>query len=222
MTGRKRILNRILATAVGLAVFGAGTALAATLGVSSSTLTVSTGASSIAASQCTLGAADADSYVNQASAGSNFGTATNLDVRSASANRRTLVQFLLASCSIPANALVVSATVALRMYTAPTASRSYGAYRITGAWTETGVTWTNQPATAASATSTVATGTTANVTLSWTVTSDVQAFVDGTSNLGWQIRDQTESSSTARLAQFRSAEYGTASQRPILTITYYP
>jgi hypothetical protein len=215
----------VLAATLGLAaVLGVGTALAATLGVSSTKLTVSTYASSIPASTCTLSAADADSYVNQSSAASNFGTVTNLDVRSASgsANRRTFVQFLLTSCSIPANSLVTAATLKLYMYTAPTATRTYEARRVTGAWTETGVTWTNQPAVAGSATATVTTGTTANVTLSWDVTSDVQAYVDGTSNLGWRIADQTEGSATARLGQFRSAEYGTAAQRPILDITYYP
>ena len=93
---------------------------------------------------------------------------------------------------------------------------------MTGAWTETGVTWTNQPAVAASATSSVVTGTTSNVTLTWTVTADVQAFVDGTTNRGWRLIDQTESSGAARLGQFRSAEFGTASQRPVLEVTYYP
>lgn len=219
-----RVVKLLVALALLAAVLGVGTAVAASLGVGSGDLTLSTYASSISASTCTLTAADADSYVNQASAASNFGTATTLDVRSASssANRRTLVQFLLSSCSIPANALVTSATLKLFMYTAPTASRTYEAHRVTGAWTETGVTWTNQPTTAASATATASTGTTANVTLSWNVTSDVQTFVDGTSNLGWRIKDQTESSATARLGQFRSAEYGTAVQRPALDITYYP
>ena len=220
---RRRV--EVLAAALALtAVLGAGTALAATLGISSGKLTVSTYASSIPASTCTLGGADADSYANQASAGSNFGSATNLDVRSASAsaNRRTFAQFLLTACSIPANSLVTAATLKLYMYTVPAVSRTYEARRVTGAWTEAGITWTNQPAVATSATSTTATGTTANVTLSWDVTTDVQAYVDGTSNLGWRIADQTESSTTARLAQFRSAEYGTVAQRPVLDITYYP
>jgi hypothetical protein len=202
---------------------GVGVAVAASLGVTSAKLTISTYAGTISPLSCDLNAANADSYVNQSSASSNFGAATNLDVRSASlANRRTLVQFNLSACSIPANALITAATLKLVMYTAPTASRTYEAHRVTAAWTETGVTWTNQPAVVASATSTVSTGTTANVTLSWNVATDVQAFIDGTANSGWRINDQTEGSATARLGQFRSAEYGTVSQRPILDITYYP
>ncbi|MGH3065320.1 MAG: DNRLRE domain-containing protein [Gaiellaceae bacterium] len=193
------------------------------MGVSSTKLTTSTGAASIAATTCTLSAADADSYVNEASTGSNFGTATILDVRSSSSgDRRVFARFSLTSCSIPANSLIATANLKLFMSTAPSASRTYDAHRVSASWTETGVTWTNQPAVAASATSSVATGTTSNVTLTWAVTTDVQAFVDGTANNGWRIKDRTENSSTARSSSFRSAEYGTASQRPILEITYYP
>lgn len=220
----RRARRILLVGAVGCVPLVAGVALAAALGVSSAGLAVETYASSIAPTTCSLAAADADSYVNQSSASTNYGTATTLDVRSASGsgNRRSLVRFPLAACSIPANALVTSASLRLFMFSAPTASRTYNAHRVTGAWTEAGVTWSNQPATAASATASIATGTTSNVTLTWNVTTDVQAYVDGTSNLGWRIADGTESSSTARLGQFRSAEHGTASQRPILDLTYYP
>jgi hypothetical protein len=58
--------------------------------------------------------------------------------------------------------------------------------------------------------------------LTWTVTADVQSFVDGTANNGWRIGDATENSATARSAQFRSDEYTTAAQRPVLEVTYYP
>ncbi len=105
-------------------VLATGVALAATIGVSSTKLTTSTGASSISATTCTLSAANADSYVNEASAGSNFGTATNLDVRSSLAgDRRVFVLFSLTSCSIPANSLITAANLKLFMYAAPTASR---------------------------------------------------------------------------------------------------
>ena len=226
-----RPLSRIRRTpprlAIGAAVcaivLATGVALAATLGVSSTRLTTSTGAASIAATTCTLSAADRDSFVNEASAGTNSGTATTLDVRSSSAgDRRTFVSFSLASCSIPANSLITVASLKLFMNAAPTATRAYEAHRVSASWTETGITWTNQPAVAASATSSVATGTTSNVTLTWAVTGDVQAYVDGTANNGWRIKDLTENSATARTGQFRSAEFGTAAQRPILAVTYYP
>lgn len=227
MTPAARVGRSALRLGLGLgaivALIAAGGALAATFGVSSTKLTTSTGASSIASTTCTLSAAVADSYVDQATAGSNFGTAANLDVRSQSSsrNRRSFVQFDLGSCSIPANALITAASLKLFMFVAPTASRIYEAHQVGGAWTETGVTYTNQP-TVTTSVSTTSTGTTASVILAWAVTADVQAFVDGTTNRGWRIKDQTESASTARTAQFRSAEYGTASQRPVLEVTYYP
>jgi hypothetical protein len=219
-----RVPRTVLAAAVVAGFFGAGIAVAATLGVTSAALTVSTGPSTIAVTTCSLTAASNDSYVSQASPASSFGTATTLNVRtSAAANMRAFVQFSLAPCSIPANALVTDGELKLFMSSSPAATRTYDAHRVAASWAEGTVTWTNQPTVAASATASVATGTTSNVTLKWNVTADVQAFLDGTaSNSGWRIKDQTEDSATARTAQFRSAEYTTASQRPTLDISYYP
>ncbi len=213
----------VLAAAVVSVLLGAGVGLAAALGVVSKPVTVHTAAASISPTTCTLNAANNDSYADQLNPGSNLGSSTTLDVRSfsGSRNKRTFVQFSLASCSIPANSLITGASLSLFMYTAPTATRNYEARRVSASWTEGVITWTNQPA-VASPTSTIATGTTSNVTLTWPVTADVQAFVDGTANNGWRIGDQTESSTTSRQGQFRSAEHGTASQRPVLAITYYP
>jgi len=153
----------------------------------------------------------------------NFGSDANLDVRSMLLdNKRTFVQFDLSGCSIPASALITTANLDLFMFTAPATSATYEARQVTASWTETGLTWLNQPAVAAAPTSSVATGTTPNVTLSWNVTADVQAFVSGTANNGWRIHDQAEGAALARQAQFRSAEFGTASQQPVLSITYFP
>ncbi len=204
-------------------VLTAGAALAASVGVSSTTLTAVRYPASISPTTCTLTAANADSWVNEASTGTNYGTATNLDVRSSFlGDRRTLVRFDLSPCGMPANALVTAASLRLYLYSAPSQSRTYVAHRVTSAWTESGVTWSSQPTVAASATAATTTGTTSNVTVSWTVTTDIQAFVDGTTNLGWRIWDQAENSTVARLGQFRSAEHGTAAQRPVLAVTYYP
>jgi hypothetical protein len=213
----------LVATALAGVLLGAGAALAASLSVTSTKLTVHTPVSSVPPTACTLSAADADSYVSQAQPNSNFGTDANLHVRSLSlANRRTFLQFSLAPCSIPANSLITAASLRLYMYAAPSASRTYDAHRVTASWTETGIDWNNEPAVAGSPTSSVATGTTSDVTLAWDVTADVQAFVDGTTNNGWRIKDDTDGALVSRLAEFRSAEYGTASERPVLEITYYP
>lgn len=207
---------RALLVAVVLWTVGGGIAFGASLVLSSNRLTVF--------ASCTLRAATADTYVNQASPGSNFGTATTFFVRSQiGANRRAFIRFDLASCFIPATADVITARLSLHMSTAPTANRTYQAHRATASWTETGITWTNQAAVAGSATSTTTTGTSSGVRLEWDVVADVNSFVNGSLvNDGWRIADSVESSSTARTATFSSAEHGTASQRPRLTITYYP
>ena len=76
----------------------------------------------------------------------------------------------------------------LRLYAASaTTGRTLQALRINAAWTENGVTWTNQPATTgAAATTTSATG-----YRTWTVTTQVAAMYSGTNN-GFLIRDATE------------------------------
>lgn len=213
----KATFARGLLLAVVLWTASGGIAFAASLALSSNRLTVF--------ASCTLRAATADTYVNQASAGSNFGTATTFFVRSQNlnANRRAFVRFDLASCFIPATAEVITARLSLHMSTAPTANRTYQARRATASWTETGITWTNQAAVAGSATSSTTTGTTSGVRLEWDVAPDVSSFVSGSLvNNGWRIADSVESSTTARTATFNSDEHATASQRPRLTITYYP
>jgi hypothetical protein len=204
-----------------------GVGLAASLGVASQHLSTFTILATVPISTCTLTPA-ADSYVDQAvlQQGSNFGTAAALQVESSQlvvvpTNKRSFVQFDLSSCSIPAAAAVQSATLSVFLSTAPNQNRTWNIDRVTGAWTEGAITWTNQPVSTSS--TSVATGTTPSVTLQATVTSDVQSFVSGSlTNSGWRFSDSAESSSTARNGQFRSREFATAVQRPTLVINYYP
>lgn len=215
----RRLLFSLLLLPVAVPVV----AYAASLGVTPNRLTATTSATSIAATTCSLEPV-ADTYADEFSLLSNFGTSTDLLVRSFAVNdRRSFVRFDLASCSIPAAAEVETAVMTLYLSAAPSASRTYGAYRITDAWTETGLTWSAQPTTAASATNSIETGTTSGVTLSWNVLADVAAFVAGTaSNNGWQIRDSAEDSLLNPASTLGSRERGTGNQRPKLVITYYP
>ena len=201
----------------------AGTATAASLGVASARLTVDSKTVAIAPTTCSLDAAAADSYVSELDLLSNFGAATTLEVRSLLlGNRRTFVRFDLAPCAIPGGAVVTSASLELHMTSAPTAGRTHEARRVAASWTETGVTWANQPLVALTPTATATTGTTSGVPLTWDVTPDVQAFIGGTANDGWRIGDASEGSATERRAVFASAESGTAAERPVLRITYFP
>jgi hypothetical protein len=183
-----------------------------------------------------------DSWVNHGSLTQNNGTSTFLDVQSsgASANRRTFIRFDLTRCNptIPATATVLSAT--LRMYASavPTACRTQDIFRVTFAWTESGVTWNTQPAgwslinqpTGASRTSFTTVGTpvgcqnrAAGYVDGWNVTNDVSAFVAGTAtNQGWMIRDDVEGSATAQNVRYSAKNLANRAQAPYLVITWRP
>ena len=200
-----------------------GTASAAPLGLAPARLTVDSQAVSLAPTTCTLHATAADSYVSELDLLANFGAVTTLEVRSLLlGHRRTFVRFDLGPCSLPAEALVTSASLGLHLSGAPTAGRTHEARRVTSSWTETGITWANQPLVTLFATATATTGTAAGVRITWDVTSDVQAFVAGAPNHGWRIADASEGSAIERRAVFSSAEHGVASERPTLTVSYYP
>ena len=221
------MLPRAVVGAAVAALVLTGAAVAATLGVTSQLLTSWTAASTVPISTCTL-TASADSFVEEDDASDNNGSAATLEVQSyqttdlllftTSRDRRSFVKFDIGSCSIPAGASLQSSNLSVFLSTAPSLSRTWNIGRVTGSWTEGGVTWSNQP-TATGSTS-VTTGTTSNVTLQASVMSDVQAFLSGTANNGWRFSDSAENSATQRRGVFNSREAG--SNRPTLVIRYYP
>jgi hypothetical protein len=202
----------------------AGFAAAATLPVTSQRIVGVSRAETVPVISCTVSSPAADTYTSQSSTGTQYGAATELRVASRTNQaRRTFVRFDLAGCAIPTTAVVQSASLRLVMGTAPSASRTYGAYRLTSSWAENALTWASaQPTASATATGTAATGTTAGVTLSWNVATDVQAHVTTpASNFGWVLRDLNETGSSTFESVFHSREHGTAGQRPSLVVTYY-
>ena len=213
----KRSVVAVLAGCSLFATIGA----AAALGPSPRKLTVLSTPAPVPLSSCTLTPV-ADSYVDAAplSAGSNFGTAVTLSVRSSSlGDRRAFVRFDLSQCPEFPNARVTAATLYL-LATSAAAGRTYDLHRVTAAWGETSITSSNQPAVAGAASSSAAT---AVGPMSWPVTSDVASFVaGGATNFGWRIRDRTEGSLVAQTSTFGSQEDGTPAQRPRLEIDYYP
>ena len=197
------------------ALLACGAAWAASLAITPQKLT--------AFRYCIVRASNADSDVDQGSPTSNFGTSSDLYVRSkASGNRRAFVKFDLSSCGAPTTAVVTAATLSVYMTSAPSTSRTYDVRRVSATWTEAGITWNNQPA-VGSVTSSTTTGTTSNVWRTWSVAADAQAWLDGTAtNYGLRISDATESAAASPEAKFAPKEWGTAGQRPQLTIQYYP
>lgn len=215
MTGLLALAAALLTLSASAMTLG----LAAGTAVTAKRLTVDTGAASVPLKRCTLSPV-ADSDVDTAL---NTGTATTLRVRSSAlGNRRAFVRFDLASCGLDADDAIRAASLSLVLGTAPASSRAHDLWRVTAAWTETGVSSFNQPAVAATETATQDTGTTAGATLSWNVLADVRAFHGGTPNYGWRVSDAAEGAATAVEAVYRSREFATAAERPKLTIDYYP
>ena len=218
----------MLAIVAASLLLGSGVGIAASLALTSTNLTTFTVVGAVPLSTCTL-TSSADSYVDQAALqqNTNFGGITPVQVESSqtigliSTNKRSFVTFNLASCSIPAAAAVQSATLSVFLSQAPNQNRTWNINRVTTAWTENVITWSNQPASTGS--TSVTTGTTSNVTLQATVTANVQSFVSGSlTNNGWRFSDSVEDSATVRNGQFRSREFGTVAQRPTLVVNYYP
>ena len=155
----------------------------------------------------------------------------------ASANRRVYLRFDLTRCSplIPATASVKVATLRLFVSVLPTVCRTYDIFDVAASWTETAITWNNQPFgttinNPASGTRTASLNVgaspcqnqTANSYLSgFDVTTDVAGFVAGTlANNGWMIRDDVEGSATARTGTLSAKNLNTLAQAPQLVITY--
>jgi hypothetical protein len=155
----------------------------------------------------------ADSWVNQTSTSQNNGTDSNLKVtsKSSNSNTRALVQFQSLLPTLPSGCTVTDAQLRLRNKS-PVSGRTIEAYRVGAPWTETGVNWTNQPATVDTAATAVTPSSAGFMT--WSVASMVE---EGVQN-GFLLRDQTENDSGGKEQQFDSRE-ASASDRPQLIVT---
>ena len=165
-------------------------------------------------SELTL-SATGDAWVEQSAPGSNKGTDSTLKVTSKSANQNTraLVRFGMPA-SIPAGCVVQSAT--LQMFSNGAVNgRTLRAVRLTAAWNETTVTWSNQPG----STGTPATTTSGTGWRTWNVTSQVQAAYDTNQLYGFLIRDANEGQGSNE-QQFHSREKST--EQPVLVLRFGP
>lgn len=194
----------------------------------------------------TIQPASADTFILSATPTTNYGTNALITIGdssgSASAAYRTLLKFDLSS--IPTNAKILSAVLELYEYaaydTAGTGSWSATLYSVLKNWVEAEATWNNYSAgnawsvagcgagdISSAIDSLTMDGTAAAGFVSWSgsgLVAAVQQWVDGTSsNYGLLLAAPTaEFKGAAPLSSnlFRSSNYGTAGERPRLTVTY--
>jgi hypothetical protein len=216
MRKRRLLLLIVVTIAVSSSV-----AYAATLGVSSWHLWA--GKQTLTKATCTLTGATSDTYVDEKVPTTAFGGAATLNlIPSGDAPKRdwAFVAFDLSSCNIPATGGADSATLSLNLAAAPNTSFNFDLTRVTSTWASS-LTW-NQAQTltyAGSPTTSVASGTTNGVTLSFPVTADIDSFIKSGSNFGWRITDNGNGLNAVKdLASLASTESG--SNVPTLTINY--
>lgn len=104
----------------------------------------------------------------------------------------SLIKFDLSS--IPSDADIITAKLWCYFsgwYDNNPAGNSAVLYRLLGDWDEGTVTWNNQPSASSSSSASCTIPSSTGVWMQWTVTNDVQNFVDGTNNYGWRMMDTT-------------------------------
>jgi hypothetical protein len=188
-------------------------ASASTLGgLTVQSLTTYAAASTVPTSSCNSNPTQ-DATIDGQRKNSNYGSQTTLTVTSNGTKPAYgLVQFT--PCA-SANAYIVSATLALLLSTAPGGTRTYGAFPVSGGWVESTVTWNTAPGISGTASATQTTGASGS-TMQWTVTGDVQGFVNGGANNGWALED------TGTTYDSGSLDSREGATQPVLSIVYYP
>ena len=166
-----------------------------------------------------------DAYIDQTVPNGNFGSAVEIRSKpfAPSWSERFLLKFDLSS--IPVNASIISANVVLTVTSFMSTSSTIRAYRINDSWSESSVTWSNFSNDYEGTHSAQKTCAWPNQNLgstrSWNLLSDVQEMHSGIiDNNGWLFRDKNLNSSTQAYWNFGSSENVTASNRPVLQVTY--
>jgi hypothetical protein len=166
----------------------------------------------------------ADSYVQQLQPDANFGTEQVVYVDAGLLNllgtSRGLFKFDLAQ--VPPASAIQTATLRLCLPTSGQdgAGQTHELRRLMSSWTETGVTWNNQPPVSATTTSAQVVPVQAGCLLT-DVSTDVQNWVNGANNYGWRLSDANEALLNAAV-DYASREHPSPPHRPQLVVTYLP
>jgi hypothetical protein len=213
----RRLALIVLAVTIAASI---STAFAASLGVGS--WHVWAGSQTLTKATCTLSGTTSttDTYVDEKVPTATAGGSTTLSVGPKTAQRTwTFVRFDLSSCNIPSTGGADSATLNLRITTAPVSSRTLDITPVLSTWDGT-LTWNGAQTLSYGANfATITTGTTNSVTKSVTVTADVDALIkNGGASFGWRISEAAGASNVT--TTFGSAENATAANQPQLVVNY--
>jgi hypothetical protein len=157
--------------------------------------------------------AAADAWIDQSSQSSNKGSDSILKVMSkGGGNLRALVRFALPT--IPQGCVLDTAKLRLYAASASSSQRTLQVYRLSGSWTEGGVTWSNAPGISGLPVAT----TSGTGYREWAVQALVQAMYSSGTNNGFLIRDATEGQDAEQ--QFNSREK--SDNPPQLVVTFKP
>jgi hypothetical protein len=157
-----------------------------------------------------------DTYINQNYPSTNYGESADVYI-GVNDNLRCLVVFDVSG--IPAGSVITKADLELYKLTyINTSTIKARAYLITQSWTESGVTWSNQPSFDINTYSDEVSWYTETTGewVKWDIKNIVQRWVDGTPNYGVMIK---QTNSIAAGNSFVSSEHASAN-KPKLTITY--
>lgn len=162
-----------------------------------------------------------DSYVDQSSPTINYGTVTSFYVKNyVTSSQRGYIKYNLSS--IPAGATIDNAVLYLYVDSVLISESVSTYHQVNDSWTETGITWNNQPCPGTGCNATAENTTTVSITgwNSWAVTNMVSnATINGNKNISIFLR--TPEASYVLPVDFHSKEYTTdITLRPYLNITY--
>lgn len=164
-----------------------------------------------------------DSWVRSFYPTNNYGNLGYFAVRqvtgvSSAYTERAFIEIDLTS--IPANAIIVDATLKLYRYSGFTTPMSLEVNKVIESWQESTITWANAPDVTNVDMITQSVSTTNNIFHEIDVTDHVQEFVNYPHlNNGWRLKCQNESTTNGSF--YRSSEFMTTpSHRPLLEISY--
>jgi len=172
------------------------------------------------------GAEGKDAYMNDGWPDTNFGNHPRLGIGYYNATYpryRAYLCFDVSSSSLPSDAVVTSAYLKLHQcgfWVWGIGSLPIGLYQVTEDWTESAITWNNQPGSSSDAEYTRIVYDSSDTWRSWSIRDLLKGWLDGSiTNYGMLLRPVSEPATN--LARFDSSDYLNNAFHPQLLINYY-